>query len=232
MFMSRNKLMLLFTHRPQFGKNRISDGQLEKWWLVVGEKRIKSHTRGEGGGDLTKSCTGKLKKNIPAEWIALCGSYLAATLYCNIYFLLLINGILTYQVFSTIRKPDIFLSQGSYILCTATLSWTLVLTLAKTYPYGYSVCTRRIKVLLLLLLFLDNHSLKVNNPAYQFVVWTTVSSYISKFQFDPGMHGSFKRVFVNSWCSVGNQITFFTFTGQIRIVDMRFELNLNKQNTW
>ena len=126
-----------------------------------------------GGGDLTKSCTGKLKKNIPAEWIALCGSYLAATLYCNIYFLLLINGILTYQVFSPIRKPDIFLSQGSYILCTATLSWTLVVTLAKTYPYGYSVCTRRIKVLLLLLLllFLDNHGLKVNNPAYQFVVW-------------------------------------------------------------
>ena len=197
-----------------------------------GGKANKKSYKGGGGGDLTKSCTGKLKKNIPAEWIALCGSYLAATLYCNIYFLLLINGILTYQVFSTIRKPDIFLSQGSYILCTATLSWTLVLTLAKTYPYGYSVCTRRIKVLLLLLLFLDNHSLKVNNPAYQFVVWTTVSSYISKFQFDPGMHGSFKRVFVNSWCSVGNQITFFTFTGQIRIVDMRFELNLNKQNTW
>ena len=32
---------------------------------------------------------------------------------------------------------------------------------------------------------------------------------ISKFQFDPGMHGHFKRVLMNSWCSVGKQITFF-----------------------
>ena len=31
---------------------------------------------------------------------------------------------------------------------------------------------------------------------------------ISKFQFDPGMHGHFKRVLVNSWCSVIKQITF------------------------
>ena len=31
---------------------------------------------------------------------------------------------------------------------------------------------------------------------------------ISKFQFDPGMHGHFKRVLVNSWCSVGKLITF------------------------
>ena len=30
---------------------------------------------------------------------------------------------------------------------------------------------------------------------------------IFKFQFDPGMHGHFKRVLVNFWCSVGKQIT-------------------------
>ena len=40
---------------------------------------------------------------------------------------------------------------------------------------------------------------------------------IYKFQFDPGMQGHFKRVLVNSWCSVGKQITVtftfkFTFT--------------------
>ena len=37
----------------------------------------------------------------------------------------------------------------------------------------------------------------------------TSKTNISKFQFDPGMHGHFKRVRVNSWCSVGKQITFF-----------------------
>ena len=30
---------------------------------------------------------------------------------------------------------------------------------------------------------------------------------ISKFQFHSGMHWHFKRVLVNSWCSVGKQIT-------------------------
>ena len=38
-------------------------------------------------------------------------------------------------------------------------------------------------------------------------------SPVFKFHFDPGMHGNFKRVLVNSWCSVRKQITFiFTFT--------------------
>ena len=32
-----------------------------------------------------------------------------------------------------------------------------------------------------------------------------------KFHFDPGMQGHFKRVLVNSWCSVGKQIAV-TFT--------------------
>ena len=36
---------------------------------------------------------------------------------------------------------------------------------------------------------------------------------ISKFQFDPGMHRHFKRILVNSWCSVCKQITLtFFFT--------------------
>ena len=40
---------------------------------------------------------------------------------------------------------------------------------------------------------------------------------IYKFHFDTGMQGHFKRVLVNSWCSVGKQITVtfpfpFTFT--------------------
>ena len=36
----------------------------------------------------------------------------------------------------------------------------------------------------------------------------SLKTNISKFQFDRGMDGHFKRVLVNSWCSVGKQITF------------------------
>ena len=35
----------------------------------------------------------------------------------------------------------------------------------------------------------------------------SLKTNISKFQSDPGMHGHFKRVIVNFWCSVGKQIT-------------------------
>ena len=42
---------------------------------------------------------------------------------------------------------------------------------------------------------------------------TPAKTNIYKFLFDPGMQGHFKRVLVNSWCSVGKQITVtFTFT--------------------
>ena len=37
----------------------------------------------------------------------------------------------------------------------------------------------------------------------------SLKANISKFQLDPGMHGHFKRVLENSWCSMSKQITFF-----------------------
>ena len=56
---------------------------------------------------------------------------------------------------------------------------------------------------------------------------------ISKFQFDRGLHGHFKRVLVNSWCSVGKQITFtlfFGLTGRSVYLIVPFDTLL--QNIW
>ena len=39
---------------------------------------------------------------------------------------------------------------------------------------------------------------------------------ISKFQFNPGMHGHLKRVLVNSWCSMGKQFTNYVSKHLIR----------------